>query len=128
MIRAERYCFPPSLDAKVVARLRSFASIPGELARVEAIDKALHVLSQIAGTTLSMPSTFPTPEGGVQLEWSTGEWSIDVEISPKADRLTGGASAVGRTYHREFETVGEDVIGCARWLISHWGLTDDRSA
>lgn len=131
MIRPEPLLFPERLDAKVVDRLRSFADLKpgwcdggfhstyGEPTCKEAIDWALLVCSQIVGTMIPMPSTFPTPPGGVQLEWSWGGWSIDLEMSPEGD-VRGGSSAVGRTYHREFEGRAEDVVGCVRWLVSHW--------
>jgi hypothetical protein len=32
------------------------------------------------GGDLPLPFLYPTPEGGVQAEWSVGDWSVTVEI------------------------------------------------
>jgi hypothetical protein len=137
VIRPEPLLFPERLDAKVVERLRSFADLKlgwcggdgcptyGEPTCKKAIDWALLVCSQIVGV-VEMPATFPTPGGGVELEWrleaSPEQWMIGLAVFSDGGvwNVRGDSSTAAWGWCREFEGPAADVLGCVRWLLSHW--------
>jgi hypothetical protein len=45
-------------------------------------------------TWLEPPSIYPTPEGGVQAEWSLGGWAVNVTFEPDGRGVTAGATLI----------------------------------
>ena len=67
------------------------------------------------GTDLPLPHLYPTPEGGVQAEWTLGSWEISLEItlSSLAADYQAVHTATGETREQTLLLAAEDGSGWA---------------
>lgn len=97
--------FPPGHPAWVpglVARIGELLAFPadwdgrgGRPATAEATLITLHVLSDLSVPGVPGPSAFLLPDGGLQLEWHTGGWDLEIEVRPNGDVDAWGGAVDG---------------------------------
>lgn len=51
---------------------------------LDALREAQAVVEQLLRQPIPVPSVFPVPDGGVQLEWSAGSLELELEFEPGA--------------------------------------------
>jgi len=83
----------------------------------ETINRAKIVLLKVhqEDPEVTIPSIFPTPEGGIQMEWSLDGWDIEVRIQPESELVHG--FAIGAKTEREFMIgASSDLHELLAWL------------
>jgi hypothetical protein len=114
-------------DADELARLdRRFdelAALPakwldGEGARLDAVvvDRTRRILAELLNFDVPRPRVFPTPEGGVQAEWTVAGHEISVTFEPDGTLYAVSVNlASGQTEEPELPADNADQI--ARLLV-----------
>lgn len=86
---------------KLWDRLESFEQIEAGWIDGDGVAPAGMVITQVREVIsrvladcqdIERPKTYPTPMGGVQVEWVMGNWAIDVKFSPHGDYITADAT------------------------------------
>jgi len=82
-------------DDKWTERLSELAALPdgwlggdSETIDLNAIEFARDLLSAITEDSLPEPMVFPTPEGGIQLEWASASTHAEITIDPSLTAIT----------------------------------------
>ena len=81
-----------------------------------AIDKARSVVTQLAFDSLPTPSIFPTPEGGISLEWSTDRLKAEVVLAPTGDTAEFSDWHPMSSEHNYQEEVTASVEAVCDWI------------
>lgn len=92
---ADHPAWVPGLVARVAELLAFPAGWDGGDARpasAEATLVTLHLMAELALPEVPSPSAFLLPDGGLQLEWHTGGWDVEIEVQASGDiHAWGGA-------------------------------------
>lgn len=117
---------------KLWDRLRTFVNLPdgwaegdGSPLNAELVARVSNVLARllIENAAIPDPAVFATPDGGVQTEWVTDNWSIDLRFEDDGTVSGGSTHRRGDERSRDFKTQIADVYNVAdvaEWLNSHF--------
>lgn len=82
-----------------------------------AISQALQIVAQTVPSSAPSPAVVPTPEGGLQLEWHTRGWDIEVAVQPGAEAtlfVSGPAAADSADWEGTLDDGRDAVVGALR--------------
>ncbi len=117
---------------KMWERLKSFINLPegwaeGEGSSIDAelVASVSNILARllVENTAIPDPAVFATPDGGVQAEWVTDNWSIDLCFDNDGAVRGGSTHRQGKEVSREFESQIaniDNIADVAEWLSSHF--------
>jgi hypothetical protein len=86
----------------------------GEALAPDATRRAREILSELASADVPRPRLYPTPEGGVQAEWSIGRYEVSLTFLPDGD---AEGLAVNGVSGESDELPGTDVETIIRFVL-----------
>lgn len=92
--------------------------LDGEGARLDAgvIERARRILAELLSADVPRPRVFPTPEGGVQAEWTVAEREVSVTFEPD-DTLYAVSVDLASGQTKEPDLTADDAEHIARLLL-----------